>query len=194
MKNVSVLIDSQTISQEVRNLGAQLTAEYAGRDLTVIGVLTGSIILVADLIRHISTPHQLGFIQASSYRGTATSPQELKLQLDFLPDIRNRDVLLVDDIFDTGRTLSAIQEDLKGFQPRSIKTVALLWKTARREVETVPDYFCFQIPDEFVVGYGLDYNQHYRHLPYIGVLNCSELPTDPSGNHSRDRHDFPEVS
>ncbi|HWL10740.1 MAG TPA: hypoxanthine phosphoribosyltransferase [Planctomicrobium sp.] len=170
MDHIRPLIDAKTISDAVQELGNRLTSDYTGRELTVLGILTGSIVLVSDLIRQISVPHQLGFIPASSYRGTATAPGELALDLQFLPEIAGRDVLLVDDIFDTGRTLSTIQSKLLEFSPKSVQTVALLWKTSRREVDCVPDYFCFEIPDEFVVGYGLDYNEHYRHLPYLGVL------------------------
>ncbi len=167
---IRVLIPAEVISDAVRHLGEQLTERFEGKDLTVLGILTGSIVLVTDLIRQISAPHQLGFVQASSYRGTATSPGTLHVDLNLLPEIRGRDILLVDDIFDTGRTLATVRDQLLELQPRSVTTAVLLWKTARREVDSVPDYFCFEIPDEFVVGYGLDYNHHYRHLPFLGVL------------------------
>ncbi|SFI09964.1 hypoxanthine phosphoribosyltransferase [Planctomicrobium piriforme] len=170
MDQVRVLIPQETISDAVQQLGRRITEDYQGHNLTVLGVLTGSIVLVTDLMRQIALPHQLGLVQASSYRGTATTPGELTINLDFLPDIRGRDILLVDDIFDTGRTLSAIHAQLQQFQPRTVRSAVLLWKTARRTVEATPDYYCFEIPDEFVVGYGLDYNHQFRHLPYIGVL------------------------
>ncbi|WP_437194044.1 hypoxanthine phosphoribosyltransferase [Planctomicrobium sp. SH527] len=170
MTHIRVLLTPETISDSVRKLGQELTEEYSGRDLTILGILTGSIVLVTDLIREIAIPHQLGFIQAKSYRRTETTSGQLQVNFDYLPEIRGRDILLVDDIFDTGRTLSSVREQLEEYGPRSIKTAVLLWKTARREVETIPDYHCFDIPDEFVVGYGLDYDHHYRHLPYIGVL------------------------
>jgi hypoxanthine phosphoribosyltransferase len=172
MPHVRTLISEQQIAAAVAALGERLTGEYQGADLTVLGVLTGSIVLVTDLMRQIALPHQLGLVQASSYRGAATTPGELRINLDFLPDIQGRDVLLVDDIFDTGRTISAICRRLQERQPRSIRTAVLLWKTSRREVEATPDYFCFEIPDEFVVGYGLDFDNQYRHLPYIGVLEA----------------------
>jgi len=178
MERVRTLIPAQTISESVRRLGAQLTRDYQGSPLTVLGILTGSIVLVTDLIRQISIPHQLGFLQASSYRGSDTRPGTLQISLDFLPDLRGRDVLLVDDIFDTGRTLAAVTEQLQVLRPNSLKTAVLLWKTTRREVDQVPDYFCFEIPDEFVVGYGLDFQQQYRHLPDLGVLEQVDEESD----------------
>ncbi|WP_437187383.1 hypoxanthine phosphoribosyltransferase [Planctomicrobium sp. SH668] len=170
MSKIRKLIDQDEIAQAVLELGARISADYQGKDVTLLGVLTGSIVLVTDLMRQIQIPHELGLVQASSYRGTATTAGELHINLDFLPDIRGRDILLIDDIFDTGKTLTGIAEKLKELSPNSIRTAVLLWKTVRREVDAVPDYFCFQIPDEFVVGYGLDFNNRYRHLPYIGVV------------------------
>lgn len=170
MRMVRELISESEIAQAVSELGARISAEYGGRPLTVVGVLTGSIVLVTDLMRRITTPHQLGLLHASSYRGVETRPGQLKLQLDFLPDLQDRDVLLVDDIFDTGRTLSGVVSELQLRGPRSVRTAVLLWKSSRTEVALRPDYYCFEIPDEFVVGYGLDYDGQYRHLPYIGVI------------------------
>ena len=169
--HIRQLISRQQIASAVTQLGTRITNDYQGKDLTVLGVLTGSIVLVTDLMRQIAIPHQLGLIQASSYRGTATSPGDLAIDMQYLPDIRGRDVLLVDDIFDTGKTLSTLIGQLQFQQPRSIRSAVLLWKTARRAVEAVPDYYCFEIPDVFVVGYGLDYDNHYRHLPYVGVID-----------------------
>jgi hypoxanthine phosphoribosyltransferase len=170
MQKIRPLISQAEIAAAVQKLGRHLTDLYRGRDLTVLGILTGSIVLVTDLMREISIPHQLGLIQASSYRGMATVPGELRINLDFLPDIQDRDVLLVDDIFDTGRTISAVTRQLDPHAPRSIRTAVLLWKSSRRAVEATPDFYCFDIPDEFVVGYGLDYDNQFRHLPYIGVM------------------------
>jgi len=170
---------SQTeIASAVEMLAARISRDYADRPLTIIGVLTGSVVFLADLMRQISIPHQIGMIQASSYRGTATSPEKLRINLDFLPELRDRDVLLVDDIFDTGRTISALMEQLAHQEPHSIHSAVLLWKTSRREVNAVPDYHCFQIPDQFVVGYGLDFNHQYRHLPYLGVLEPASSEQD----------------
>ncbi|WP_437205549.1 hypoxanthine phosphoribosyltransferase [Planctomicrobium sp. SH664] len=174
--SVQPLISQAAIAAAVAELGERISRDYQGKNLTVLGVLTGSVVLVTDLMRQINVPHQVGFIQASSYRGTATSPEELRLNLDWLPDISDRDVLVVDDIFDTGRTLSAILSRLQLHHPRSLQTAVLLWKKERREVTALPDYFCFEIPDAFVVGYGLDFNGAYRHLPYIGVVVDEATP------------------
>ena len=126
-------------------------------------------IVVADLIRQINLPHQIAFVRASSY-GAGTTAGELTLNLEGLPELAGRHVILVDDIFDTGKTMARLSAEIARQQPASLKSAVLLWKTARREVEQMPDYFAFVIPDEFVVGYGLDYNGNYRHLPYIAVL------------------------
>ena len=170
---MQTLLTAAQIAARVEQLGVQLTRDYQQQPLLVIGVLHGSIVFVADLIRAISTPHQLGFVQASSYRGCATAPDELRLQLDALPDLTGRRVLLVDDILDTGRTLSALKVKLCERGPADVRTAVLLWKRDRTETELSPDYFGFEIPDRFVVGYGLDYNGDFRHLPFIGTLDAS---------------------
>jgi hypoxanthine phosphoribosyltransferase len=169
---VRELISAAAIQNSVAELGGTISRDYADRPLTVLGVLTGSIMLVTDLMRRIDQPHQLGLLQASSYRGPATYPGELRINADFLPDVRGRDVLLVDDIFDTGRTLASVVQRVQALGPASVRTAVLLWKRPRTQVDLRPDYVCFEIPDEFVVGYGLDYNGEYRHLPYIGVLEA----------------------
>jgi hypoxanthine phosphoribosyltransferase len=170
MSEIKCLISEDEIADAVARLGRKITEDYAKSELTILGILTGSIVLVTDLMRQIDVSHQLGLVQASSYRGKTTEAGDLRINLDFLPEIRGRDVLLVDDIFDTGKTITKISQQLELFEPKKIRTAVLLWKKSRSEVETVPDYHCFEIPDEFVVGYGLDYNGEYRNLPYIGVL------------------------
>jgi len=165
-----LLISEDDIRKAVEQLAAQIVADYAGRPLTVLGVLTGSIILLSDLIRKIDLPLRVGLIQASSYRGKSTHSEELTINSSMLFDIADRDVLLIDDIYDTGRTLDGLVQHIQAEAPRSVKTAVLLWKQKRAEVPLQPDYHCFEIPNEFVVGYGLDYNDEYRHLPYIGVL------------------------
>lgn len=177
---VQLLISEEDIQQAVEQLAAQIVADYAGRPLTVLGVMTGSIILLSDLVRKLDLPLRVGLIQASSYRGTATQPAELKINASMLPDITSRDVLLVDDIFDTGHTLTGLVEHIEQKAPCSVRTAVLLWKRERTEVQLQPDYHCFDIPDQFVVGYGLDYNDEYRHLPYIGVLEFSDADQAPS--------------
>ncbi|WP_166825195.1 hypoxanthine phosphoribosyltransferase [Thalassoroseus pseudoceratinae] len=169
------LLSTETIAQRVTELGKSVTNDTDDEPLTVIGVLTGSLIFLADLVRKIETPTQIGLIQASSYRGTATRPGELSVDFSLLPDITGRNVLLVDDILDTGQTLQRLVAHLQGQTPKTLKTAVLLWKKVRTEVEIQPDYTGFQIPDEFVVGYGLDYNDHYRHLPHIAVLDENDL-------------------
>ena len=169
------LIAEAEIDAEVARLGQRIAADYAGQPLTVLGVLTGSIVLLADLIRQIGLPLRIGLIQASSYRGRATRPGELTVGTDLVPEISGRDVLLVDDIFDTGHTLVRLCEAVRARGPRSLRCAVLLWKEGRREVDLEPDYFCFRIPDVFVVGYGLDYNDDYRHLPYIASLEPEDL-------------------
>jgi hypoxanthine phosphoribosyltransferase len=175
---MDTLLTESTIAQRVIELGQTITDIYRGRPLTVLGVLNGSVVLVADLIRAIDIPHQIGFIRASSYRGETTVPGQLSINLDLMPTIADRDVLLVDDIFDTGRTMVRLLDELRRQQPASIRTAVLLWKQGRSEVEITPDYHGFQIPDVFVVGYGLDYNDDYRHLPQIAVLNPKDLNDD----------------
>jgi hypoxanthine phosphoribosyltransferase len=152
---MDTIISKTAIQTRVTELGHTLTELYRGKPLTVLGVLNGSVVFVADLIRSINIPHQIGFIRASSYRGESTFPGPLNITTDLMPEIVNRDVLLVDDIFDTGHTM-----------------VGLL---ATLQVDINPDHHVFQIPDAFVVGYGLDYNDDYRHLPHIAVLEPSEL-------------------
>jgi hypoxanthine phosphoribosyltransferase len=167
---VRCLISEAEIQAAVARLAERISADYAGRSLTLLGVLTGSLMLVADLMRRITLPHKLGLIQASSYRGEATTPGALSLDLQLLPDVGGRDVLLVDDILDTGKTLAALITDLRMRRAASVRSAVLLWKKVRTCEDVRPDYYGFEIPDRFVVGYGLDYNDEYRHLPYIGVL------------------------
>ncbi|MEZ6122695.1 MAG: hypoxanthine phosphoribosyltransferase [Planctomycetaceae bacterium] len=170
-----ILISESEINERVQQLGASLTADYTGRPLTILGVLTGSIVLLADLIRATRVPLRVALIQASSYGGTRTSPGQLTVNKALVPDLRGRDIVILDDIFDTGNTMVGLYEAVRDYQPASVKSAVLLWKTARTEVPLQPDYFGFKIPDEFVVGYGLDYNDEYRHLPYIGIMEEEDL-------------------
>lgn len=172
---MDTLLTEAEIAKRVTELGRIISDVYRGRPLTVLGVLNGSVVLVADLIRVINIPHQIGFIRASSYRGETTLPGQLTINSDLMPIIAGRDILLVDDIFDTGRTMVGLLEELRRKEPSSIRTAVLLWKQGRSEVEIIPDYHGFQIPDVFVVGYGLDYNDDYRHLPQIAVLNPADF-------------------
>ncbi|MGY8766862.1 MAG: hypoxanthine phosphoribosyltransferase [Pirellulales bacterium] len=169
------LITEKELNAGVNRLADEINAEYGQRPLTVLGVLTGSIVLVADLIRKLNMPLRVGVLQARSYQGATTTPGPLHLDSDMMPDIRDRDVLIVDDIFDTGRTLLGVLNHLDSLKPRSVKTLVLLNKQGRQEVEVEPDFFGFSIPDQFVVGYGLDYQDHYRNLPFVAALEPAEI-------------------
>jgi len=164
------ILSEAEISEGITSLARKITEDYEGRPLTVLGVLTGSLIFLSDLIRRLNFPLRVGLIQASSYRGPVTSPGALTITDAALPDIAGRDVLLLDDIFDTGQTLSGLIDRLAASRPASLRSAVLLWKEGRQRVAITPDYHCFRIPDAFVVGYGLDFNDDYRHLPYVAVL------------------------
>jgi hypoxanthine phosphoribosyltransferase len=165
-----VLIPAERIQQRVDELAKEVMRDYQGQPLTIVGVLTGSLMFLADLMRRLDLPLRIALIQASSYRGAATRPGELHVQSDLLPDLRGRHLLILDDILDTGHTLAYLVKHLKTLKPASLRVAVLLRKKGRQEEPLEPDYCGFEIPDAFVVGYGLDYNDEYRHLPFIGVL------------------------
>lgn len=172
---MKILLSETEIRDGIARLALRIGEDYRGRPLTVLGVLTGSLIFLADLVRRLDIPLRVGLMQASSYRGKTTVPGELTINEVLLPEIADRDVLLLDDIFDTGRTLEGMLRALDRFEPRSVRSAVLLWKAGRQQVEITPDYHCFRIPDLFVVGYGLDYNDDYRHLPHIAALGDDDL-------------------
>ncbi|MEN0112006.1 MAG: hypoxanthine phosphoribosyltransferase [Planctomycetota bacterium] len=159
----------------VERMAGEISAAYGEGPLTLVSVLTGSVVLVADLMRKLDMPMRVGVIEASSYGGATTTRGELTVNSELLLDIRDHDVLLVDDIFDTGHTLVRVMEKMREFGPRSLRSAVLLRKHGRQEVTEQPDFVAFEIPDEFVVGYGLDYDDHYRNLPYLGVMEPSDL-------------------
>jgi hypoxanthine phosphoribosyltransferase len=168
---VDILIDEASIQGRVADLGRQVEADYQGRPLTIVAVLTGSLVLLSDLIRRVRLPLRVGLLQASSYKGaTTTAAATLLINEGFAPDVTGRDVLLVDDILDTGRTLATLVEHMHQRGAASVRTLVLLRKLGRQVVAIEPDYVGFPIPDRFVVGYGLDYDDDYRHLPYVGIL------------------------
>lgn len=173
-----VLITEQQIARRVRQLTRQLQRDFNGRDLVIVSLLNGTVIFLADLVRHLSLPLRLDFIGVSSY-GAGTESGELVFTKQLRLDVRGRDVLVVDDILDTGRTLKRVLGVLREHQPRRIKVCVLLEKKARRTETVRADYVGFQIPDLFVVGYGLDYAERYRNLPFVGVLKPK---TDEFGN------------
>ena len=172
---MKTLLAEAEISAGVSRLAEQIAGEYRGRPLTVLGILTGSLIFLSDLIRRLNFPLQVGLIQASSYRGKTTRPGALAITAAAMPEISGRDVLLLDDIFDTGQTLARLCDDVAKMGPASLRSAVLLWKEGRQQVRINPDYHCFRIPDVFVVGYGLDYNDEYRHLPYVAALAEEDL-------------------
>ena len=166
-----VLVSAADIQAKVAELGATLSQDYAGRELTLVSVLKGALPFMADLMRQITIPVQIDLMEVSSYGGASTETSGLvRILKDLSSSIDGRDVLIVEDIIDTGLTLNYLLRYLRGKNPRSIKICALLDKPARRLVEINIDYRGFTIPDQFVVGYGLDYAEFYRNLPFIGVL------------------------
>jgi hypoxanthine phosphoribosyltransferase len=169
------LLTAEQLAAGIARLAAEVRADVAREPLTVVGVLTGSIMLAADLLRHLDIPTRVGMVWASSYRGTATRPGPLDLRLDSLPEIGGHDVLVVDDIFDSGRTLDALVAELRLRGAARVRSLVLLRKTGRAEVALVPDFVGFDIPNEFVVGYGLDFDGGFRHLPYVAALDPEDL-------------------
>lgn len=167
---MEVLISEALIRDRVGELGRQIEADYQGRPLTIVAILTGSLILLADLIRQIQIPLRVAVLQASSYKGATTVAGTLAINEAFLPNVRGRDVLLLDDILDTGHTLATLVDKMDELGAARVRTAVLLRKVGRQEVHLEPDYCGFAIPDAFVVGYGLDYDDDYRHLPYVAVL------------------------
>lgn len=170
---MKTLLDEAALKKGVEELAQSINREYGDRPLTIIGVLTGSIVLLADVIRKLEMPLRVGVVHTSSYSGTRRGA--LTINAEIMLDITERDVLLVDDIFDTGHTLQEVIELMKGLGPTSLKSAVLLLKTGKQEVEYRPDFVAFDIPDEFVVGYGLDYNDEYRNLPYLATLEPSDI-------------------
>lgn len=175
-----VLLTADELAAGIDRLAAAVRADVvdaanAGRPLTVIGVLTGSLMVVADLIRRLEGPVRVSMVWASSYRGTATTPGRLDLRLDLLPDLTGQDVLVVDDIFDTGRTLEALVAELGRRGAARVRSLVLLRKVGRSEVAIAPDFVGFDIPDVFVVGYGLDFDGAWRHLSHVAALEPSDI-------------------
>lgn len=169
---LEVLIDEKTLKNRVRDLGQQISRDYAGQELLLICILRGGIIFLVDLMRQISVPHGVDFMAISSYgEGARSSTGNVRLTLDLQTNIEGKHVLLVEDIVDSGRTISHVLEMLGTRHPRSLRVCALLDKVARREVEVPIDYRGFDIADKFVFGYGLDLDELYRNLPFIAVVD-----------------------
>lgn len=163
------LISAQQIRGRIAELAAEIESDYRGRELVVVALLTGTVLFLADLVRRLPIPLRLDFIGVSSY-GAGTVSGELTFTKELKLDVRGRDVLIVDDILDTGKTLGRVLRKIEGLGPRRTRVCVLLDKQARREVEVKADYVGFRVPDLFVVGYGLDFAERYRNLPFIGVL------------------------
>jgi len=173
-----ILFDEPTILGRLDQIAAQISQDYARKELTVIAVLNGSLMFMADLLRRIPLPLKLDCLSVASYHGKAQTSGEVIFKQIALPDVQGRHILILDDILDSGHTLAAIREKLQTAHPRSIRVCVLLSKKKRREREIDADYRGFEIEDEFVVGYGLDYDERYRNLPYIGVLRKELMRSD----------------
>lgn len=167
----SVLLTTETIQQRVRELGSQITKDYAGRAPIIVCVLKGAIIFFSDLVRCVDLPLTVGMISISSYGDATKSSGVAKIDQDLDISVEGRDVLLVEDIVDTGLTLSYLIDVFERRNAHSVKIVALLDKVERRKVEIEPDYRGFFVPNQFLVGYGMDYANRFRHLPYVAVLH-----------------------
>lgn len=165
-----VLVSSEAIAGKIKELGAAISRDYAGQDLLMVGVLKGAVIFLSDLLRSVTIPVSIDFMAVSSYGAATKSSGIVKIQKDLDDSIEGRHLLVVEDIIDTGLTLHYMLENLASRRPASIKVCALLDKPNRRQIEVPLDYRGFSIEDKFVVGYGLDYAEKYRNLPYIGVL------------------------
>lgn len=166
----SILITDLQLARRIRQMSREIERDFTGREMVIVSLLTGTVMFLGDLIRHISLPLRLDFMGVSSY-GAGTESGQLVFTKELRLDVRNRDVLLVDDILDTGKTLRRVQEKLCLLGPRRIRTCVLLNKKARRVEKVKADYIGFEIPDYFVVGYGLDFAERYRNLPFVGVLH-----------------------
>lgn len=173
-----VLFDEPAINRRLDGIAAQISNDYCDRDLTVVAVLNGSLMFMADLLRRIPLPLRLDCLSVASYHGKAHTTGEVIFKQVALPDVVDRHILILDDILDSGRTLAAIREKLEMAKPRSVRICVLLSKKKRRARHIDADYVGFEIEDEFVVGYGLDFMERYRNLPYIGVLR-TELVEQP---------------
>ena len=165
-----VLITEAQLARRIKTLARQIERDFRGREMVVVSLLSGTVMFLADLIRHLNLPLRLDFIGVSSY-GAGTESGDLVFTKELRLDVRGRDVLLVDDILDTGKTLSRVIPKLRLLKPRRIKVCVLLDKAERRVEKVKADYVGFQVPDFFVVGYGLDFAERYRNLPFVGVLH-----------------------
>ena len=170
MEDLKVLINEKELRTRINEIAKQIEEEYKGKEITLICILKGSVFFTVDLAKSINGDVKLEFIRVSSYNDGTESSGEIKMKLDLKDSIQGKDVIVIEDIIDTGRTLSYLIEYLKMKKPNSIKLCALLDKPDRRVIDVKVDYTGFQIPDKFVVGYGLDFDERYRNLPYVGYI------------------------
>jgi hypoxanthine phosphoribosyltransferase len=171
-----VLIDRDVLQQRIQELGEQISTDYAGRDLLLIGVLKGAVFFMADLMRNLTIPCEIDFMAISSYGDSTDSSGVVRILKDLDINIEGRDVLIVEDIIDSGLTLSYLMRNLEAREPASLEICSLLTKPERREAEVPVRYIGFEIPNRFVIGYGLDFAERYRNLPYVGILDPALIP------------------
>ena len=171
-----VLIEKDVLQRRIGELGAEISADYAGRDLLLVGVLKGAVFFLADLMRRLTVPCEIDFMAISSYGASTDSSGVVRILKDLDINIEGRDVLVVEDIIDSGLTLSYLVRNLEARAPASLEVCALLTKPERREIDVPVRYTGFEIPNRFVIGYGLDFAERYRNLPYVGVLDESLVP------------------
>jgi hypoxanthine phosphoribosyltransferase len=171
-----VLIDRDVLQQRIQELGEQISADYAGRDLLLIGVLKGAVFFMADLMRNLTIPCEIDFMAISSYGDSTDSSGVVRILKDLDINIEGRDVLIVEDIIDSGLTLSYLMRNLEAREPASLEICSLLTKPERREADVPVRYIGFEIPNRFVIGYGLDFAERYRNLPYVGILDPALIP------------------
>jgi hypoxanthine phosphoribosyltransferase len=171
-----ILIDEEPLQARIAELGAEISRDYAGRDLLLVGVLKGAVFFLADLMRELSVPCEIDFMAISSYGAGTDSSGVVRILKDLDMNIAGRDVLVVEDIIDSGLTLSYLMRSLTARKPASLEVCTLLTKPERREVDVPVRYVGFEIPNKFVIGYGLDFDQRYRNLPYVAVLHPDLIP------------------
>jgi hypoxanthine phosphoribosyltransferase len=173
-----VLIDARSLQDRIAALGEEISSDYGGRDLLLIGVLKGAVFFMSDLMRHLTIPCEIDFMAISSYGDSTDSSGVVRILKDLDINIDGRDVLVVEDIIDSGLTLSYLMRNLEAREPASLEICALLTKPARREIDVPVRYVGFEIPNRFVIGYGLDFAERYRNLPYVGVLDPALIPPE----------------
>src|SRR5438477_2522025 len=171
-----ILIDEETLQRRIAELGEEISADYAGRDLLLVGVLKGAVFFMSDLMRRLTIPCEIDFMAISSYGAATDSSGVVRILKDLDINIEGRDVLVVEDIIDSGLTLSYLMRNLESREPATLEVCALLTKPDRREIEVPVRYVGFEIPNRFVIGYGLDFGERYRNLPYVAVLSDDALP------------------